>query len=91
MSGLALVIGLVLMPLLIWVIGNRILGPYTHGADTHAGPLALLSDFYVGLAHWSFPFWLVALGPMVILLFVRIVLAMLRQASGSPAKPRPRD
>ena len=81
------------MPLLIWVIGNRVLGPYVHGADTHAGPLALLSDFYVGLAHGSFPFWLVVLGPMVIMLFVRIVLALLRQqaAGNPPGKPHPRD
>ena len=40
--------GCVLMPLLIWVAGNRVLGPYTHGQNLHAGALALLGDFFIG-------------------------------------------
>jgi hypothetical protein len=76
--GGALIIGLVLVPLAIWFVGNRILGPYTHGTNTRAGPLALLGDFFTGLAHGLVSFWAVALGPAVIILFVRLVLALLR-------------
>ena len=47
--GTALVFGVLLMPLLIWMGGNRVLGPYTHGQNPHAGPFALLGDFLIGL------------------------------------------
>jgi len=78
--GVALLIGLLGMPLLIWFAGNRVLGPYTHGQNPHAGPFALLADFFVGLVHGSAVFWAVALGPAVLLLllrlFVKVVLAL---------------
>jgi hypothetical protein len=67
----ALLIGLIVAPLAIWLVGNRILGPYTHGTNTHAGPMALLGDFFAGLWEGSIPNLIVALGPLVIILFVR--------------------
>ena len=76
--GAALVFGVLLMPLLVWVVGNRLLGPYTHGQNPHAGPLALLADFLVGLGHGSAVFWAVALGPAVVLLLVRLLLRLVR-------------
>jgi hypothetical protein len=66
------------VPLATWFVGDRILGPYTHGSNTHAGPLPLLGDFFVGLAHGSTAFWLVAIGPALIILFARIAFALLR-------------
>jgi hypothetical protein len=76
--GSALVIGLIGVPLAIWFVGNRILGPYTHGTNTHAGPMALLGDFFVGLAHGSISYWVVALGPAFIILFARVAWALIR-------------
>jgi hypothetical protein len=76
--GTALFFGLVPMPLLIWVVGNRVLGLYTHGQNTHAGPLALLADFFIGLAHGSAVFWWVALGPVVLVVLVRLFARALR-------------
>jgi hypothetical protein len=76
--GIAVVVGVVLMPLLIWVAGNRVLGPYTHGDNPHGGPFALLADFFVGLAHGSAVFWAVALGPAVLLLLLRGFFRLLR-------------
>jgi len=76
--ALALLVGALVMPLLIWVVGNRVLGPYTHGQDTHAGPFALLADFFVGLAHGSAVFWAVALGPLLLLVALRLLLRGLR-------------
>src|SRR6266702_2909290 len=69
--GSALLIGLIGVPLAIWFVGNRILGPYTHGTNTHAGPMALLGDFFVGLGHGELSCWVVTLGPALIILFVR--------------------
>jgi len=68
------------MPFLIWIAGNQVLGPYTHGQAVHAGPFALLGDFLVGLGHGSIVFWGVALGPAVIVLSVRLLYAFIRSA-----------
>jgi hypothetical protein len=76
--GVALGCGLILMPFLIWGIGSRVLGPYTHGDDPHAGPFALFGDFWVGLVHGSAVFWIVGLGPALVILLARLFLALLR-------------
>jgi hypothetical protein len=69
--GIALLVGLLVVPLGTWYAGNRVLGPYTHGENLHAGPWALLQDFFVGLGHGSAVFWAVALGPLALILLVR--------------------
>jgi hypothetical protein len=82
--GTALVFGVLLMPLLIWMGGNRVLGPYTHGQNPHAGPFALLGDFLIGLAHGSALFWAVALGPAIFILLVRLLWRGLRAFPRAP-------
>jgi hypothetical protein len=81
--ALALLVGLLLMPFLIWVAGNRVLGPYTHGQDLHASPFALLQDFFIGLLHGSVVFWAVALGPAVFILLLRLFVRGLRARPGA--------
>ena len=76
--GVALLVGAVGVPFLIWFAGNRVLGPYTHGQNTHAGPFALLEDFYLGLLHGSAVFWAVALGPAALVLLLRLLIALVR-------------
>jgi hypothetical protein len=78
MYGLALLLGLLGMPFLIWYAGNRVLGPYTHGPNSHGGPLDLFSDFFLGLFHGSAVFWLVALGPALLLALLRLFLLLVR-------------
>jgi hypothetical protein len=87
--GAALLLGLVGVPLLIWVGGNRVLGPYTHGQNLHAGPLALLQDFYLGLLHGSAVFWVVALGPAVLLLLLRLFIRYIRRMPSEGEEPEP--
>jgi hypothetical protein len=87
--GSALLLGLVGVPLLIWVGGNRVLGPYTHGQNLHAGPLALLQDFYLGLLHGSAVFWVVALGPAALLLLLRLFIRFIRQMPSRNEEPEP--
>ncbi len=77
-AGVALGVGLFVMPFLIWAAGHRVLGPYTHGDDPKAGPWALFADYVVGLAHGSAVFWAVALGPLAIFTLIRAFLALLR-------------
>jgi hypothetical protein len=76
--GVALLGGLLAMPLLIWLVGNRVLGPYTHGQNLHAGPWALFGDYVLGLVHGSAVFWAVALGPVVLLLLLRLLVWLIR-------------
>jgi len=76
--GAALLTGLVVMPFLIWAAGNRVLGPYTHGQNPRAGPFALLADIFVGLVHGSLVFWVVALGPAVLLWLLRLFIVLVR-------------
>ena len=71
--GSALLFGLIGVPLAIWFVGNRILGPYAHGANPNAGPMALLGDFFGGLQHGAITFWIVALGPAVLILLARLM------------------
>jgi hypothetical protein len=85
--GIALAFGLILTPLLIWLVGNRILGPYTHVQEPTAGtgPLRLLADFFFGLTHGSVIFWCVALGPYVLLGLVRLLYGFLRSTPTTSA------
>jgi hypothetical protein len=80
----ALLFGVLLMPLLIWLAGNRWLGPYTHGQNLHAGPGALLQDFLIGLTHGSALFWAVALGPAALILIVRLLVRGVRALPRAP-------
>jgi hypothetical protein len=80
--GGALALGLLVIPSLIWIIGRRTLGPYTHGDSPQGlGPLTLYADYFAGLAHGWLGYWAVALGPAVLLLATRLWLAALRRLS----------
>src|SRR5262249_53786829 len=84
----ALLMGLIVAPLAIWLVGNRVLGPYTHGTNTTAGPMALLGDFFRGLAHWTVSSWVIALGPLLIIQFTRGAWVLIR-GPGKRAPPGP--
>ncbi|HVW69488.1 MAG TPA: hypothetical protein VHB68_10965 [Steroidobacteraceae bacterium] len=82
---LALALGFIGMPLLIWVVGNRVLGTYTHAQDPTAGtgPARLLADYFQGLTHGSLAFWCVAIGPYVLIWLARLLYGVARP---SPAR-----
>ena len=88
--GTAVLLGLVVVPLLIWVVGNRILGPYTHGSNLHAGPMALLGDYYEGLSKGWLSYWIVAVGPLVIIVVARAAWELIiPKRNASPKAPPP--
>ena len=69
----ALVLGFVLVPLAIWMVGNRILGPYMHGVEpAGGGATRLLGDFFDGLSHGSVIFWCVGFGPYLLISLARL-------------------
>ncbi|HTW37961.1 MAG TPA: hypothetical protein VMD49_05270 [Steroidobacteraceae bacterium] len=74
--GAALACGVLAVPPLLWVAGPRALGPYAGGGVT-----AIVANFFRGLASGSIAFWLVALGPYLVLTALRALVALLRSRS----------
>ncbi len=70
----ALVLGLLLMPLLLWAAGMLALGPYANG-----GFLALLQDYLRGLGEGSQACWLVLAGPYLLLSLGRLLRLALQR------------
>jgi hypothetical protein len=64
--AVSLVIGIVVMPCVIFLAGHLSLGEYAHG-----GVFAFWRDFVTGLAHGSEAFWFVALAPYLLLWLAR--------------------
>jgi hypothetical protein len=82
--GAALAFGLLILPLLIWLAGHFTLGPYTHGdSGPGYGPLSLYGNYFTELARGQLVYWVAALGPVPLLLILRLWLALLRFMSRS--------
>jgi hypothetical protein len=64
----ALVFGLVMLPILVHVTGLYLLGKYAGG-----GGAAFMGDFLVGLATLQWYSWVLALGPVAIIAFWRML------------------
>jgi hypothetical protein len=79
--GLALLVGLVVMPALIYLAGRYSLGPYAHGTalEPDTNLFSLLFDFYKGLIEPRPSCWIVVVGPFVFLSFVRLCRLLLRK------------
>lgn len=72
--GLALLVGLLVMPALIYLAGIYTLDAYANG-----GLFALYGDFFSGLAEPRPSCWIVVIGPFVFLSFARICRLILRK------------
>jgi hypothetical protein len=70
-----LAVGLFIVPLLIYFVGNGVLGPYANGS-----PFALLVDFFAGLRSGSLVYWSVVIGPYVFVMLLRGIWHVVRQA-----------
>lgn len=65
--GALLAVGFLLMPTLVYIVGMLTLGPYTSG-----GWIALFGDLYSELFRGSWPAWGVVLGPLALVVFMRV-------------------
>jgi hypothetical protein len=65
-AAACLIIGILVMPCVIYALGRASLGPYEHG-----GAFGLWRDFLAGLGSGSEAFWFVALGPYLLYWLVR--------------------
>ena len=79
--GLALLVGLLVMPALIYLVGRYSLGPYSHGTslEPNSNVFSLFFDFYKGLIELRPSCWIVVVGPFVFLTFVRLCRLVLRK------------
>lgn len=76
LAGAALAAGLLLLPLLVWVTGALVLGPY------RGGPARLWLDYLALLGSGSLAAWVLLLGPYALLLCLRL----LHRAAGRGAR-----
>jgi hypothetical protein len=72
--GIALLVGLLLMPALIYLAGSITLQDYANG-----GMAALYGDFYKGLFEPRTSNWVVVLGPFAFLTLLRTFRFILRK------------
>lgn len=72
--GLALLVGLLLMPALIYLAGRYTLSPYGNG-----GVFSLYLDFFKGLFEPRASCWVVLIGPFVFVSLVRLFRLALRK------------
>ncbi len=75
-AGGALLTGLIVLPLLIYMAGQLTLGPYASGSGSLG---AFIGDYYSGLVHGSGAVWWVVLGPYLFLALLRGVLLISRR------------
>ena len=72
--GLALLVGLLVMPALIYLAGITVLKEYANG-----GLFALYGDYFKGLVELRPSCWIATLGPFVFLTLFRIFRFALRK------------
>jgi hypothetical protein len=92
--GLMLLLALTLLPVAIYIAGQAFLGDYVRDpSGAPAGGLgALWVDYMRGIFSASFGYWLVLLGPWLLLLMARGALALARherRPAGTPVAPAP--
>jgi hypothetical protein len=85
LAAVALLVGIAGIPPLIFLVGSRAFGPYAGGG----GLGAFMERFFKGLAGGSVAFWMVALGPYVALVLVRLLVVLARRLR-VPADTPPR-
>jgi hypothetical protein len=72
--ALALLVGLVVMPVLIFIAGSYALKSYADG-----GLFSLFTNFCKGLVDFRPSCWIVLIGPFVFLTFFRVCRYLLRK------------
>lgn len=70
----ALIFGAVALPLLVWITGRSLLGPYANG-----GMFAILGDFFALLYSGSIAAWVLLFGPYLLLVSLRLATAIYRR------------
>lgn len=79
-AGICFIVGVLVMPCLIFACGRLILGPYAHG-----NLFALWRDFLQGLGTGSQVSWFILLGPYALLWLLRGARELLHKRAARDA------
>ena len=79
---IGLVVGLLLLPPLIWLVGSHVFGPYAAGNTRD-----LVDRFYGGLAQGQQATWIVALGPYVVIVVLRLTVGAIQAVHRQASEP----
>jgi hypothetical protein len=74
----ALMCGLLVSPTLFYLMAPKLIGHYTHADGKAQGVGVFLGDYFGDLAQGSEMAWIVALGPLLMLSFARVMWTLLR-------------
>jgi hypothetical protein len=89
-ASIWLLVGLFVLPALIFAVGGSLLGPY----GDNGGPGRFYGDFFGDLAEPSVRAWSLALGPLVLITILRLIFVGAGRTPGRrgeedrPAPPR---
>lgn len=87
--GLMLLLAITLLPLAIWIAGQFFLGDYIR--DPSGSPTGGLGAFWVdymaGILGGSPGYWMVLLGPWILLMAGRGAVVLTRRSSGPGSRP----
>ncbi|HKS58088.1 MAG TPA: hypothetical protein VJS12_22525 [Steroidobacteraceae bacterium] len=85
-ASIWLLVGLVVLPALIFAVGGSLLGPY----GDNGGLGRFYGDFFGDLAEPSVRAWSLALGPLVLITILRLIFVGAGRTPGkSPEEDRP--
>ncbi|WP_116810974.1 hypothetical protein [Steroidobacter cummioxidans] len=79
-ASLWLVVGLFLLPALIFWVGGALLGPYGASDQQGAGLSTFYIDFFADLTDMSGRAWSIALGPLLLMYLLRAVFIGVKAA-----------
>ena len=84
-----LLFGLIALPAAIYVVGASLLGPYdaSSGGAAHIG--SLYGDVFRGLATPTLAAWSIVLGPMVMIVLLRLILLPWSTSASAPQAAEP--
>lgn len=81
-GGIAVVIGFLILPLAIFMVGTLVLGPYAGGQSL----AVFLGDFYRHLGQGALRTWFIALSPYLALWALRLCFMDFARFKGSNAR-----
>jgi hypothetical protein len=79
-SGTALVLGFVLLPFCIYIVGQNVFGEYS----AEAGAFGLATAIWSDLAAFSLGAWMLALSPLAVISLLRFAVRLWRRPKPTP-------
>lgn len=89
-ASLLLAFGLFGLPALIYLVGATLLGPYLESEAPANAMAAFYRNFFADLAAPTLRAWLIAIGPLAVIVLFRLAFLGHRGGDAEPPAPPPR-